>query len=71
MYLVSQDKKCVIEFEKVEVTGLFKTYSLTAYGTGQSVWATVGTYDTEEQAKAELSHIIAALSNEQMIYEVR
>lgn len=71
MYLVSQDKKCVIEFEKVEVTGLFKSYSLTAYGTGQSVWATVGTYETEEQAKTELSHIIAALSNEQMIYEVR
>ncbi len=71
MYLLSQDKKCLIQFEKVEVTGMFKTYSLTAYGTGSSVWATVGTYDTEEQAKAELNHIIAALSNDMMIYEVR
>jgi hypothetical protein len=71
MYLISQDKKCLIKFEKVEVTGLFKSYSLTAYGTGQSVWATVGTYDTEELAKAELSHIIAALNSGQEIYEVR
>ena len=71
MYLVSQDKKNLIKFEKVEVTGMFKSYSLTAYGAGQSVWATVGTYETEEQAKAELAHIIAALDNGQTIYEVR
>ncbi|MBP3677746.1 MAG: hypothetical protein J6I97_05305 [Agathobacter sp.] len=71
MYLVSQDKKNLIKFEKIEVTGMFKSYSLTAYGTGQSVWATVGTYETEEQAKAELAHIIAALDNGQTIYEVR
>ena len=71
MYLVSQDKKSLIHFEKVEVTGMFKSYSLTAYGTGTSVWATVGTYETEEQAKAELAHIIAALGNDQLVYEVR
>lgn len=71
MYLVSQDKKNFIKFEKVEVTGMFKTYSINAYGTGASVWATVGTYETEEQAKAELARIIAALSNGQEIYEVR
>lgn len=71
MYLVSQDKKQVIKFEKVEVTGMFKTYSIHAYGTGQSVWGTLGNYDTEEQAKAELARIIAALENGQTIYEVR
>ena len=71
MYLVSQDKMHLIKFEKVEVTGLFKTYSLMAYGTGPSVYATVGTYETEELAKAELARIIAALDSGQTIYEVR
>ena len=71
MYLVSQDKKILIQFEKVEVAGMFKTYSINAYGTGSSVWATVGTYETEEQAKAELARIIAAVTNEQTVYEVR
>ena len=71
MYLVSQDKKHLIKFEKVEVVGMFKSWSLMAYGTGSSVYATVGTYDTEEQAMAELARIIAALSNGQEIYEVR
>ena len=71
MYLLSQNKKCLIHVEKVEVTGMFKTYSLTAYGAGASVWAEVGTYETEEQAKAELAHIMAALMNGQEVYEVR
>ena len=71
MYLVSQDKKNLIKFEKVEITSLFKSYSLTAYGTGASVWATVGTYDSEERAQAEFGRIIAALENGQTIYEVR
>ena len=71
MYLVSNDKKRLIQFEKVEVTGAFKSYCLTAYAAGNSVWAQVGEYDSEEQAKAELARIIAALENGQTIYEVR
>lgn len=71
MYLLSQNKKCLIQFEKVEVTSLFKNHSITAYGTGSSVFAEVGTYATEEQAIAEIGHIIAALNNGQTIYEVR
>ena len=71
MYLVSQDKKNLIKFEKVEITSLFKSHTLTAYGNGASVWATVGTYDSEEQAQAEFGRIIAALENGQTIYEVR
>lgn len=71
MYLVSQDKKCLIQFEKVEITSLFKSHTLTAYGTGNGVYATVGTYDSEEQARAELNYIIAALNNGQTVYEVR
>ena len=71
MYLLSQDKKNLIKFEKVELTSIFKSHTLTAYGTGSSVWATVGTYETEEQAKAELGRIMAALENGQTIYEVR
>lgn len=71
MYLLSQDKKNLIKFEKIEVSSLFKITTLTAYGTGPSVYATVGSYDTEEKAKAELGHIMAALENGQTIYEVR
>lgn len=71
MYLVSQDKKNLIKFERVELSSLFKTYTLTASGAGSSTWATVGTYDSEEQAKAEFARIIAALENGQTIYEVR
>lgn len=71
MYLLSQDKKTLIKVEKIEITGLFKSATLTAYGTGDSVYATVGSYDTEEKAKAELGHIMAALENGQTIYEVR
>ena len=71
MYLVSKDKKKLIQFEKVEVTGGFKTYCLTAYAAGNSIWAELGTYESEEHAKAELAHIIAALENGQTIYEVR
>ena len=71
MYLLSQDKKSLIKFEKVELTSIFKSHTLTAYGTGNGVYATVGTYDTEEQAKAELDHIMAALNNGQEVYEVR
>ena len=71
MYLLSQDKKNLIKFERVEITSIFKSHTLTAYGTGSSVWATIGTYDSEEQAKAELGHIMAALENGQTIYEVR
>lgn len=70
MYLVSQDKKRLIQFEKVEVTGVFKTYCLTAYA-DSGVYAEVGTYQSEEQAKAELARIIATLENGQTIYEVR
>jgi len=71
MYLLSQDKKNLIKFEKLEITSIFKSHTITAYGTGQSVWATVGTYETEEQARAEFARIIAALENGQTIYEVR
>ena len=71
MYLVSQDKKNLIKFERVELSSLFKNYTLTAYGTGTSTWATVGTYDSEEKAKAEFARIIAALESGQTIYEVR
>ena len=71
MYLLSQDKHSLIKFEKVELTSIFKSHTLTAYGTGNGVYATVGTYDSEEKAKAELGHIMAALENGQTIYEVR
>ena len=71
MYLVSQDKKNIIKIERVELSSLFKQYSIIAYGTGSSSFATVGEYKTEEAARAEMGRIIAALNNEQKVYEVR
>ena len=71
MYLVSQDKKKIVRMEKVEYSSLFKQYTITAYGAGPSSYATVGEYDTEEQAKAEMGRIIAALHNGDAVYEVR
>ena len=62
MYLVSQDKKNIIRIERVEFSSLFKQYSIIAYGAGSASCATVGNYDTEEQAKAEMNHIIEALN---------
>ena len=71
MYIVSQDKKNLIKFERIEISSLFKSHTLTAYGTGSSVWATIGTYDSEEEANVEFARIIAALENGQTVYEVR
>ena len=71
MYLVSQDKKNIIHFERVEFSSLFKQYSIIAYGTGASVNATVGDYKTEEEARAEMNHIIEALKMGVEVYEVR
>ncbi len=71
MYLVSQDKKNIIKIERVELSSLFKQYSIIAYGAGSACCATVGEYKTEEDARAEMGRIIAALNNEQRVYEVR
>lgn len=71
MYLVSQDKKNIIRIERVEFSSLFKQYSIIAYGVGSAGCATVGEYKTEEQARAEMGRIIAALENGQTVYEVR
>ncbi len=71
MYLVSQDKKKIVLMDKVEYSSLFKKYIITAYGTGPSSYATVGEYDTEEEVKAEMGRIIAALHNGETVYEVR
>lgn len=71
MYLVSQDKKNVIRIERVELSSIFKQYSIIAYGAGSASCATVGDYATEEQAKAEMNHIIEALKMGLDVYEVR
>ena len=71
MYLVSQDKKNIIKIERVEFSSIFKQYMIMAYGAGNSTCATVGTYDTEEAAKAEMNHIIEAISTSQTVYEMR
>lgn len=71
MYLVSQDKKNIIRIERVELSSLFKQYSIIAYGAGSASCATVGEYKTEEDARAEMRHIIEAISAGQTVYEMR
>ena len=72
MYLVSQDKKNVIKFESLEISSLFKKYSIMAYGSNSGTsFIAVGEYSSEEQAKAEMGRIIAALKNGETEYEVR
>ena len=71
MYLLSQDKKNLIEFERLEFSKAFGTYSITAHGRGDTNWVSVASYDNEEQARAEFNHIIEALKLGQIVYEVR
>lgn len=71
MYLLSQNKKTLIKFEKLELSKAFGTCSIHAYGTDSGIFAQIGTYDNEEQAKQEFQHIMDALQQGQIIYEVR
>ncbi len=71
MYLLSQNKKHLIKFEKLELSKIFGTYSITAYGSESGLYAQVGEYDNEEQAKQEFQHIMDALRQGQTVYEVR
>ena len=71
MYLLTQDKTKLIEFERVEITKIFSTYTITAYGKGNGSYETAGEYKSEEEVKAEFYRIIEALKMEQLVYEVR
>ncbi len=71
MYLLTQDKMKLLEFERVELSKAFGTYMLTAYGKGNGSFATLGEYKSEEEAKMEFQHIIEALKMGQEVYEIR
>ncbi len=72
MYLLAQDKNNLIEFNRLEYTKLFGTHTLTAYTAGATNYACVGSYESEEQARAEFNRIMEALrSGQTTIYEVR
>ncbi|MBQ3558390.1 MAG: hypothetical protein IJA07_02600 [Agathobacter sp.] len=71
MYLLTQDKNKLLEFERIEVTKSFGNYWISAYGKGNASYVTAGEYKSEEEARAEFRHIIDALNNGQMVYEVR
>ena len=71
MYILSQDKKNLIEFERLEFSKAFGTYSIIAHGVATSNWVSVASYDNEEQAKQEFHHIMEALRQGEIIYEVR
>ena len=71
MYLLSQNKKNLIKFEKLELRKTFGTYSITAYGIGNGTFEQVGEYTTEEQANQEFNHIMMALKQGLIVYEVQ
>ena len=71
MYILSQDKKNLIEFERLELSKAFGTFSIIAHGICNSNFVSVASYDNEEQAKQEFHHIMDALRQGEIIYEVR
>ncbi|MBR6789967.1 MAG: hypothetical protein IKM31_03750 [Oscillospiraceae bacterium] len=75
MYLLSHDKKTLIQFGRVNIDRYFgglkgAKYALNAWGTAIANVVTVGLYPDEEAAKRELARIVAALKDGQSVYEV-
>lgn len=69
MYLLSQNKKILIKFEKLTLSKTFGSYYINAFGVNNM--EIIGEYDNEEQAKQEFQHIMDALRQGQTVYEVR
>lgn len=78
MYILTQNKKTIVKFSRIEVSSNLtmkkdEKYILIAYGkNGELSNSTViGTFPSEEDALKELKNIFTALSAEQPVYEVR
>lgn len=71
MYLFTQDKTKLLEFERIEVVKAFGTYCIRAYGKNEMSISIVGQYSSQEDANTEVRHIIDALNNGQKVYEVK
>lgn len=75
MYLLSHDKKTLIQFGRVEIVRYLAgrggaKYALSAWGIAAANVVTVGLYPDKESAKRELERIVAALKDGQPVYEV-
>jgi len=75
MYLLSYDKKTLIQFGRVEIVRAFTgrggaRFALSAWGVALANPVTVGLYPDEESAERELARIVAALREGQPVYEV-
>lgn len=76
MYILTQNKKMIMEFGRIEISTNFtmkkeEKYALVASGRGMANPTVVGTYPSEKVAMAELRSIFMAINSEQPIYEVR
>ena len=78
MYILTQNKKTIIEFSRIEVSSNLtmkkdEKYVLIAYGkNGELSNSTViGTFPSEDAALKELRNIFVALNADQPVYEIR
>ena len=75
MYILSQDKKTLMEFGRIEVSRNLTTnkderIALCAWSRALTSTMTVGLYPDEEAAYAELRRIIDALNAGAAVYEI-
>ncbi|MBP1580846.1 MAG: hypothetical protein J6A26_00430 [Oscillospiraceae bacterium] len=75
MYLFTQNKKVLLDFGHIEVSRNLSgggRYALMAWSKTQlGSPVTLGKYEDEEAAMAELQHIVQALQMELPVYEVK
>lgn len=80
MYILTQNKKTIVEFSRIEVSSnltmkkdekyvLVAHYNTSANSISDST--IIGSYPNEETALKELRNIFVALSAEQPVYEVK
>ena len=78
MYIFSQDMECIVSFDsfaQISVCKLLpgakeRRYSLAASNGVAGSW-TLGYYATEQEAKAELARLAAALRSGDTFYDIR
>jgi len=76
LYILSQNKKLLMEFGRIEISKNFtgkseEKYVLSASGRGLANPVIVGMYASEDAASAELSSIITHMHAGASVYEIK
>ena len=76
MYILSRDKKSLIQFTKINVSknfggGKTEKFALTAIAADSAMDYIVATYPEEKLALLELERIVEALKENQTVYEIQ